>query len=47
MPECPSDLSEPQYASLMFEHTCFVSCRPPCLIDFLPVASRRVVVTVR
>ncbi|KAF9781569.1 hypothetical protein BJ322DRAFT_1076985 [Thelephora terrestris] len=23
MPECPPDLSEPQYASLMFERTCF------------------------
>ena len=29
MPECPPDLSEPQYASLVFEHTCFVSDRLP------------------
>ena len=25
MPDCPQDLSEPQYASLMFEHNCQVS----------------------
>ena len=34
MPECPPDLSEPQYASLMFERTCFVSPHAPSLADF-------------
>src|SRR5882762_4357344 len=26
MPECPSDLTEPQYAALIFEPTCQVRC---------------------
>lgn len=24
LPECPDDLSEPQYANLLFEHSCHV-----------------------
>lgn len=47
MPECPPDLSEPQYASLMFERTCFVSCRALLLTEFLPTVFRHVVVLVR
>lgn len=43
MPECPPDLSEPQYASLVFEHTCFVSDRAPLLVDWLPIGIRHVV----
>jgi len=27
LPDCPDDLSEPQYASLLFEHTCQVRIR--------------------
>ncbi|KAF8810069.1 hypothetical protein BYT27DRAFT_7040772, partial [Phlegmacium glaucopus] len=28
LPECPDDLSEPQYASLLFEHTCYICGAP-------------------
>lgn len=31
MPDCPPDLSEPQYASLMFEHHCQVRTITPLL----------------
>jgi hypothetical protein len=27
LPDCPGDLSEPQYASLLFEHVCQVRVR--------------------
>ncbi|KAF9644141.1 hypothetical protein BDM02DRAFT_3103424 [Thelephora ganbajun] len=47
MPECPPDLSEPQYASLVFEHICFVSNHAPCIEDLLPMGFRHVVVVVR
>jgi len=47
MPECPPDLSEPQYASLVFEHTCFVSDRAARLVDSLPIGSRRVALAER
>ena len=47
MPECPPDLSEPQYASLVFEHTCFVSNRAPRLVDSLLIGFRRAVLVER
>lgn len=47
MPECPPDLSEPQYASLVFERTCFVSCYALRLVIFLSMIFRHVVVVVR
>jgi hypothetical protein len=47
MPECPPDLSEPQYASLMFERTCFVSCHAQLLMEFSPTIFRHVVAPVR
>lgn len=47
MPECPPDLSEPQYASLVFEHTCFVSEPAPQLVDSLPIGFRHVVLAER
>ena len=47
MPECPPDLSEPQYASFVFEHTCFVSDRAPRLVDLSPIGFRHVVLAER
>ena len=47
MPECPSDLSEPQYASLVFEHTCFVSDHMPQLVILLLMGFRRVALSER
>ena len=47
MPECPPDISEPQYASLMFERTCFVSCAALRLVDLSSMIFRHVVVVVR
>ena len=47
MPECPPDLSEPQYASLVFEHTCFVSDRALRLVDSLLIGFRRAVLAER
>ncbi|KIM71321.1 hypothetical protein PILCRDRAFT_830419 [Piloderma croceum F 1598] len=32
MPDCPHDLSEPQYASLMFEHNCHACGKPRSLM---------------
>lgn len=43
MPDCPPDLSEPQYASLMFEHTCFASDHVLCLVDLLFMCFRHAV----
>ena len=37
IPECPPNLSEPQYAALVFEHTCFVSNYVSQLLDLLPL----------
>ena len=47
MPECPPDLSEPQYASLVFERICFVSCHAPRLVDFSSTIFRHVAAVVR
>jgi len=47
MPECPPDFSEPQYASLVFEHTCFVSDRASRPVDLLPIGFRHVVLAER
>jgi len=47
MPECPLDLSEPQYASLIFEHTCFVSEHAQRVVNLLPMDFRRVVLAGR
>jgi len=42
MPECPPDLSEPQYAALVFEHTCFVSDYVSQLLNLSPIDFRLV-----
>ena len=47
MPECPLDLSEPQYASLVFEHTCFVSGHTVHLVGLLLMGFRLVVLSER
>ena len=47
MPECPPDLSEPQYASLVFGRNCFVSYNALRIVDLLCTVFRHVVVVVR
>ena len=42
MPEYPPNLSEPQYAALVFEHTCFVSNYVSQLLDLSPIDFRLV-----